>query len=222
MLTGSKVSIEIREEAGQACIAAVIAGSGASLQDLLDAWQPLCSRDDLEKKYAPGGRGDCEGCANNCCNAAFIIPDLLAFKASARLLGAQEKDYIARYFDRSRLEQGLLRWSSEPCVFLENLRCGIYPCRALLCRFYLCSPMTGFTEELVYRISWAGAAATLVYARERGLLDPGSKAPRGSFDHLVQGLLEDYSRRAEIRCFFSARSYRDIPLAPFLKPPERI
>lgn len=217
MSTGAKVEIYIVTEGGRDCISVRVTDPAANLQDLLEAWQPLCSREDISKAYAPGGKGDCEGCVNNCCNAAFIIPDLIAFKTGARFLGLDEGKYLARCFDSGKMEAGLLRWRSDPCMFLQNLCCGIYPCRALLCRFYLCSPMTGDTEELVYRISWTGAAATLVYAREKGLVPKSAANKRlDSFDNLIRNLLIDYEKRDEIRSFLQAGSYADIPLAPFL------
>ncbi len=217
MSIGSKVIVEYRKNGQEDLIHIEIADHSASVQDLLDAWQPLCSRSDIPKKYAPGGGGDCEGCIHNCCNAAFIVPDLISFKSSAALLEMDEKEYVSHYFDPAKLQAGILRWRSEPCIFLHDLRCSIYPCRSLLCRLYLCSPLDGDSEELIYKISWTGAAATLLYARHQGLMESLPMiSTLDSFDRLLAGLLLEYQERSEIELFFQAAGYADIPLAPFI------
>ena len=58
----------------------------ATLADLLEVWEPLSDDPGVGKKYASGS-DSCQGCINNCCNSAFVIPDLIAFKAISRETG---------------------------------------------------------------------------------------------------------------------------------------
>jgi len=188
----------------------------ASLQDLLDVWQPLCDDQTLFKQYAEGNYALCKGCQLNCCSTAYVIPDLISFKKMAAFLGVNRADFIARYFHREKLNSGLLRLQPNPCVFLQNNICTIYAVRSLICRFYICSHLLGDTEELIYKIAWTGAAATQVYAEQRGLIPAIGTGELSSFDRLFVRLLEEYRDNDAVQVFMEAEDYRDIPLHLFL------
>lgn len=188
--------------------------NSATLQDLLDAWQPLCDDRSIYKTYAPGNYNLCRGCQINCCNTAYVIPDLIAFKHMADLTGLSYADFIAQYFDVEKLQAGLLRMQSNPCIFLHDNVCTIYPARSLICRFYLCTTLISDTEELIYKIAWSGSAATQIFAEEHGFL-----APRGqgatSFDRLLINLMAEYQGQQGVEIFLEAQNYAEIPLNLF-------
>ncbi len=188
----------------------------ATLQDLLDAWQPLCDNERLYKLYAQNQHRECRGCTVNCCNTAYVIPDLIAFKKMARFTGLDYPEFIARYFQRDKLEVGLLRMQPDPCIFLQDKICTIYPLRSLICRFYLCCQISGDTEQLVYSLSWTGATATQLFVEELGLLAGSSEQGLSSFDMMFRKLIEDYRYNPNIKFFMQAGEYSDIPLAPFI------
>lgn len=188
----------------------------ATLQDLLDAWQPLCDDEKLYKLYAEGQHRACRACTVNCCNTAYVIPDLIAFKKMAASTGLEYPEFIARYFQQEKLKAGLLRMQPNPCIFLQDNICTIYPVRSLICRFYLCCKLTGETEQLIYSLSWTGAAATQLFAEELGLLQTSPEQGLTSFDLMFKKLIEDYRHDPRVQLFLQAREYSDIPLAPFI------
>jgi Fe-S-cluster containining protein len=187
----------------------------AAVQDLLDAWQPLCDDQSIYKSYAEGNYASCKGCQLNCCSTAYVIPDLISFKKMAASLDLNYADFITRYFQAEKLEAGLLRLLPNPCVFLQDNICTIYPVRSLICRLYLCTRLLGATEELIYKIAWTGAAATQIFAAQNHLLPPVSGAT-SSFDRLFNNLLEEYRHHPGVKSFLEAQDYRDIPLQLFL------
>jgi len=188
----------------------------ASIQDLLDVWQPLCDDQTLFKQYAEGNYALCKGCQLNCCSTAYVIPDLVSFHKMAACMGVGEADFVAAYFHREKLNSGLLRLQPNPCIFLQNNICTIYAVRSLICRFYICSHLLGETEEMIYKIAWTGAAATQVYAEQRGLIPAFGTGGVSSFDQLFIRLLEEYRDSAAVQSFLQAEDYRDIPLQLFL------
>lgn len=188
----------------------------ATVQDLLAAWQPLCDDQAIFKQYARGHHALCKGCQRNCCATAYVIPDLVSFRHMAEMMGMAYDDFVARYFQAEKLAVGLLRMVPEPCIFLQDNICSIYPVRSLICRFYLCTPLLGQTEQLIYKIAWSGAAATQIFARQQGLVpEPGPGA--SSFDRLFFGLLDEYRNSSGVASFLAARDYRDISLHHFLE-----
>jgi len=188
----------------------------ATVQDLLDVWQPLCDDQSLFKQYATGNYALCKGCQLNCCSTAYVIPDFISFQKMAAFLGLDNTDFIAGYFHREKLNAGILRLQPNPCLFLQNNICTIYPIRSLICRFYLCSHLLGDTEELIYKIAWAGAAATQIYAENKGLITGLGTGGLSSFDRLFLGLLEEYRGSEAVQSFLQASDYKDIPLQLFL------
>ena len=190
--------------------------NNATLQDLLDAWQPLCDDERLYKLYAEGQHGVCRACTVNCCNTAYVIPDLIAFKKMAACLQLDHRRFIADYFDREKVAAGLLRMRPDPCIFLKDNICTVYPFRSLICRFYLCSNMQGDCEQLIYSVAWAGSAALQIFAEQNQLIDPAPQAGLSSFDQMFKRLVEEYRYTPQVKHFLHAGDYSDIPLAPFL------
>ncbi len=188
----------------------------ASLQDLLDAWQPLCDDTEIIKKYAPAGHAVCKGCQINCCLAVDVTPDLISCQKMARDLGLDIASFIREYFEPEPLAKGLLKLKSNPCIFLKDYVCSIYASRSLLCRFYLCSEMTGDTQNLIYHLSLMGAAATYRFARLNNLVPAPGNEGQGSYDAMYLKLIEDALHLPELDFFMKAEEYSQIPLLPFM------
>jgi len=188
----------------------------ANLADLLECWQPLCDDESIFKTYGQDHHAACKGCPNNCCNTAYVIPDLISFKKMAANLHITESEFVQGWFQPDKLALGLLKIKSEPCIFLQEGICSIYPLRSLICRFYICTDLTPDTEQLIYSIAWSGAAATQIYARQQGYLP--APAPQGytSFDRFFVELVETYQELPGVKAFFWADNYQDIPLHYFL------
>lgn len=210
-----KIEVYTSLENGKTLLGVKVNDPAASLQDLLDTWQPLCDDTIIHKAYAPGFHDVCKGCQVNCCDTAYVIPDLIAFKKIARYLGLDYKDFIKHYFQQEKLAAGLLRLVPNPCIFLQNKICSIYDIRTLICRFYICTPLAGETEELVYKISWAGGAATQLYAEQQGLIQKDPQAGLSSFDLLFCNLINEYRDTPMVEAFLKADDYKDIPLHLF-------
>ncbi|MCX5779612.1 MAG: YkgJ family cysteine cluster protein [Firmicutes bacterium] len=187
----------------------------ATVQDLLDAWQPLCDDPTIYKSYAEGNYAACRGCQLNCCPTAYVIPDLVSFKRMAASLELDHAEFIDRYCQKEKLEVGLLRLQPNPCTFLSDNICTVYPVRSLICRLYLCTRLLGETEELIYKIAWTGAAATQIFAERNSLL-PSKAGAASSFDRLFINLVEEYRQHLGVKSFLQARDYSDIPLYHFL------
>lgn len=212
----NKVTICQNINDGEKRLGVRIEDETASLQDLLEAWQPLCDDSLIHKEYAAAFHDVCKACQVNCCNTAYVIPDLIAFKKIAAHLGLGYDDFISRCFQQEKYDAGLLRLRPDPCIFLSQRICSIYELRSLICRFYICTPLQGETEELIYKISWAGGAATQVFVENQGLLKAAEGASRSSFDLLFLNLLEEYRHTPMVAAFLEAESYADIPLKIFL------
>lgn len=211
-----KVHLYTGEEQGKTGIGVRITDPAATLADLLDAWQPLCDDERVYKLYAPGNYASCAGCEINCCTTAYVIPDLIAFKSMSAYLGLSYQEFIDRYFQTEKVQLGLLRMKPNPCVFLENRLCTIYPLRSLICRFYLCSSLLGATEQFIYSLTWSGIAATQLFAEQAGLI---RRAHSGftSMDLLFANLVDDYRDHPQVQLFMQAEEYSDIPLLPFME-----
>ncbi len=212
----NKIEVYQSENNGKLVLGLKIKDDKANLQDLLDIWQPLCDDNLIHKEYAPGFHDVCKGCQVNCCNTAYVIPDIIAFKKISRELNLDQQDFIKAYFEPEKLAAGLIRLQPNPCIFLDQNICSIYPIRSLICRFYICTPLAGETEELIYKLSWAGAAATQIFAENQGLLNRDQGVGRSSFDLLFCNLLEEYRGTQMVEAFLQAHDYRDVPLGLFL------
>lgn len=191
-------------------------GRDSNLQDLLDAWQPLCDQTPFAKRYATNRDQSCRACTHNCCDTAYVIPDLIAFKKMAHHIGGSLETLVETCFEPEKRAAGLLRMLPNPCVFLQERLCSIYPIRSLICRFYLCTALQEDTEQLIYHISSIGMAATHMFARQHGLVSEKNGAV-SSMDRLFLDLFDSYAQDPLLQYFFKANDYSDIPLEPFLK-----
>ncbi len=212
----SKIRVTVEEEKGEVCLKVSINDSLASIADLLEAWQPFCMDANIYKAYAPGNHNDCKGCLINCCETAFLIPDLIAFKKICTFTKQDERTFIHDCFDCNKTHLGLLRLKSNPCIFLKNKVCSIYDVRSLMCRFYLCTNLASDTEQLLYTIAGVGCAATQVYALNNSLLPPSNDSGSTSFDRLFINLFRNYENDPRINLFLESDEYHQIPLAPFI------
>lgn len=194
-----------------------VVDAGATLQDLLDCWQPLCDDAGLYKTYAEGHFAPCRACVQNCCLAADISPDLIALRRLARGLDISIPAFLSRYCQPELLERGLIKIKSNPCVFLQDNICGVYPRRTLLCRFYICAEMAGPTQELIYRVSLLGAAASHLFAREQGMIPAPAPEGLGGFDRAFLQLMEENMHHPALAYFTAAENYEQIPLAVMLQ-----
>ncbi|HZK43721.1 MAG TPA: YkgJ family cysteine cluster protein [Syntrophomonadaceae bacterium] len=211
-----KIELYQASEGGKLGIGIKVLDRSANLADLLNAWQPLCDDVELIRPYGNGEYTSCKGCQINCCNTAYVIPDLIAFKKMSNHLDLSYEDFIAGYFQEEKVKNGLLRMEPEPCIFLRDNICTIYSIRSLICRFYLCSPLLPATEQLIYSITWTGTAAMQLFAEELGLISHMSKHVLSSFDQLFVSLFEEYRFNPNVLLFSEAEDYKDVPLEPFL------
>lgn len=196
-----------------------VRSSDATVADLLEVWQSLAEDTRVRKKYAGPGLV-CRGCQSNCCSNPFVIPDLIAIKQMADHLSMSYSVLIDTYCCPHHRQKGLLKLKSEPCIFLQDNLCTIYPYRSLTCRFYLCSSLLGETEQIIYSIAWTGIAAAWIFARQEGIISGpahGTHRPgRGSFEQICLDLIAKYSRSPNVDLFLNACQYSHIPLKPFL------
>lgn len=211
----SRISIEQIDEAGCSVLHLEVLDQAASLQDVMDAWQPLCDDEGIFKKYASGHYAACRGCTLNCCNAADITPDLISFKKMASLLKMDYRSMLKQFYDPVSLQAGLIKMKSNPCVFLEEKCCSIYPVRSLLCRFYLCTELSGSTQELLYRISLLGSVATQQFALQESLVSADAE-PHAGFDLMVWKYMQNYQSHPAVRAFQEASNYCELPISLFL------
>lgn len=211
-----KVEVYYRDWEPEPGVCLRIRDESATLEDLLQAWQPLCDDSSLFKSFADGNHAPCKGCTVNCCQTAYVIPDLIAFRRMAAGLQLSHQEFLAHYFQAEKLVVGLPRMKPNPCIFLRDNICSIYPWRSLICRFYICTPLNGATEQLVYSLTWTGITATIVQLEEAGLLQPQPGAGLSSMDMLFNDLIAQYRQKPGVGLFIKAKSYQDIPLLPFL------
>lgn len=189
----------------------------ASIQDILDLWQPLCDDVNIFKSYAPGNHSACRGCQNNCCLTAYVIPDLISFKKMAGHLHLSYREFLsADYFDAEKLAAGIIRMKPNPCVFLQDNICTVYPRRSLICRLYICCQLMGDCEQLLYSICWVGSAATQLFAEREELIGDMGGGALSSFDLMFKGLLDEYRFDPRLELFLQADDYSDIPLSAFI------
>lgn len=210
----SKVCVYKRKENNKLGLGVSVADETATVQDLLAVWEPLAGDPRLPKKYAQD-TNLCRGCLNNCCHSAFVIPDLVAFKALSKRCGMTPEKMLAAYFDPDSLRMGIPRLGPGLCPFLKDRICTVYPERSLLCRFYLCTHILGETEELLYSVVTAGVAATLIWLEELKLLPKG----RGltGFDQVLTNLLASYRQHPGTAAFLAATDYSQVKLKLFIK-----
>lgn len=211
----SRVEVYLDQEQSEPAVSVRLLNKGATLEELLAAWQPLCDDPGIYKQFAEGNHSSCQACRVNCCLTAYVIPDLVAFKRMVALSSSSYEEFVATCCDPEKVKLGLLRIKPNPCLFLQEKLCSIYPSRALICRFYLCARLQGKTEDFIYRITWTGIAATQIFAEKNGLLPPPPGGGFTSLDRLFLDMIARHRQGPWVDYFLTAQDYRDIPLAPF-------
>jgi len=211
-----KIAVEIGWENNKQVLAVKINDPDTNLADLLDAWQPFCDNKTINKLYAAERHKECRGCEINCCNTAYLIPDIIAFKKICQNFDLDYHEGTRRFFAEDKIDLGVMRLKGNPCCFLKDGLCQIYTNRSLLCRFYLCTDIAADTEQLLYSLAWTGSAATQIFASEQKLLPGEPRKGSGSFDRLFLDLQQQYQRDTRVQLFMEARDYNEIPLKPFL------
>ncbi len=212
----SKVEVYYRDSEPEPGVSLRIIDHSATVGDLLEAWQPLCDDETLFKSFAKGNHSMCRGCAINCCNTAYVIPDIISFKKMANDLQLSYDEFLRGYFHKEKLALGLPRMKPDPCIFLQNNICTIYPLRSLICRFYVCTQLSGPVEQFIYSLTWTGITATILFAEQKGLLKTQAGLGMSSLDILFKGLIEEYRDNPNVQHFINAEEYSDIPLLPFI------
>lgn len=149
------IPIDIEGETG---LDVVIHDPSATVADLLMAMQAPADDPSVFKPYHRQRYGRCEGCVTNCCKSNDIVIDLVAAEAIASRLSVGLRQFASGYL---RLNDDLLfpEFRQRPCPFLVANRCSVYQERALICRLYLCTPMTDRLEKLRCAVLLAGEGA---------------------------------------------------------------
>ncbi len=211
-----RVSVYKEWENGRLGLGVKVVEEGATLADLLEAWEPLADDSSVYKQFAPDNRSVCKGCKVNCCRQAYVIPDLISLKRMSSYLRLSPLEFAVRYLDQEKLRLNLPRLRYSPCPFLVDDCCSVYPARTLICRFYLCTHILGETEEFIYSVTLAGMAATQLYLDGVGVMDLGAEV-RGisGYEASLQRLLDSSRKTGAARAFLEASDYADIPLTVF-------
>ena len=115
-----KVEVYKETENGTLGLGVRVVDDEATVADLLEVWEPLSDDPGVRKQYASGS-DSCKGCVNNCCNSAFVIPDLIVY-GHCREMDLSPEESLRRWFDPESREAGILRWRYGPCVFLTDRR----------------------------------------------------------------------------------------------------
>lgn len=130
----------------------------ATVHALLMALQAPADDPRVLKPYHKERYAKCEGCTYNCCKSNDITVDLIAAEALSARLGLDLKHFSDSYLKLiSDIPYPELK--RRPCPFLRENRCTVYHERALICRLYLCTPMTDRLEKLRCAVLLAGEAA---------------------------------------------------------------
>jgi len=191
----------------------LIDGGSHTVADLLQLWQPLCDDERIYKQFAANQHAACVSCINNCCNTAYVTPDIIAVRKMALQAGLSLPDFAQRWLDADKLALGI-PVLPQPCPWLSATgRCEIYEARSLLCRFYLCTPLAGELEQLIYSLTLVGMVAT---ARELGLSTPDAGMSMTSFDRLNLETMFSWKDHPGVEAFLHANSYQEVPLKIFL------
>lgn len=218
----SKIEVYITNLNGQAAINLGIKAKDATVGDLLESWQPLCDDTALFKNCALNNYAACKGCQFNCCHNAYVMPDIISFKNMARHLNLSYGEFIKNHFQEDKIKIGLLKMKTDPCIFLQENICAIYPFRTLICRFYLCSFMTGPVEQLIYSLTWYGITATLLFAERNNWFPILGNPGCSSLDLMFIRMLEENRCNDKVQLFMNAADYHELPLLPFLDDYTRV
>lgn len=197
--------------------------STASVADLLACLQQATDDERVIKPFHRQRYARCAGCANNCCKHNYITPDLVAANALSAKLGLGLAAFAAKYLSLAA-DLPYPEFKRRPCPFLAENRCTVYEQRALICRLYLCTPMTDPLEQLRAAVSFAGETALKRRLVELGLgpaewaLSAERKALRRRRDRgeispaAYAAASEQWELHSQHNPFLQGRSYAEVAL----------
>lgn len=159
------VPYEIEGEVG---LDVVVSNQDASVADLIAALQLPADDPAILKPYHKKRYSVCRGCVNNCCKYNSIVVDLVAAERLAGHLGLNLSRFAQAYLS-CEPDLPFPEFKRRPCPFLAQNCCTVYVARALICRLYLCTPMTERLEKLRCAVLFAGEAALRQRLVELGL-----------------------------------------------------
>jgi hypothetical protein len=135
-----------------------ITSPSATVADLLKAMQYPADDKEVFKPLHKARYGVCAGCTYNCCKSNDIPVDLLSAQGMAQAAGLPFERFLRSHmrFDDSVLFPEFRR---RPCPFLTGNLCAVYEHRALICRLYLCTPMSDRLEQLRLAVLLMGNGA---------------------------------------------------------------
>ncbi len=143
---------------GRVGIHVKLAERSATVADLLAAMQDPAGDAQVYKPLHKSRYGICAGCTYNCCKSNDIVLDLVAAESIAGALSMPLTRFLRSYlrFDGSVMFPEL---RTRPCPFLMGNFCSVYAERALICRLYLCTPMSDELEQLRLAVLLMGNGA---------------------------------------------------------------
>lgn len=153
---------------GEMGLDVVVSNQQASVADLMAAMQPPADDPTIVKPYHKRRYSICRGCINNCCQYNSIVVDLVAAERLADRLGMSLGRFAKAYLSGDP-DLPFPEFKQQPCPFLVQNCCTVYSARALICRLYLCTPMSERLEKLRCSILFAGEAALRQRLVELGL-----------------------------------------------------
>lgn len=205
----------------------------ATLADLNAAFAPYADAGEVYKGHLRGA-GPCLGCQGGCCTTSIIAPDLLSFRATMDFQGLTAAELAERTLDPEWLARGVVHYRSQPCIFLRDNRCSIYPVRSVICRTFICCDYTPDLEDLVHNSIGAGLAALREFlagagvpvpAPDAGVISLAATPYQAEFLRfytrwaLGAGRLEEegelYPGPGMGNPFCTATGYEQVPLRPF-------
>lgn len=160
------IPCEIEGEVG---LDVVIANQDATVADLIQALQQPADDSTIIKPYHKQRYGVCRGCVNNCCKYNSIVVDLVAAERLSAHLGLSLRDFAHSYLS-CHSDLPFPEFKRRPCPFLVDDCCTVYVNRALICRLYLCTPMTERLEKLRAAVLLMGEAALRQRLLEEGVV----------------------------------------------------
>lgn len=149
------VPYEIEGETG---LEVVVRNQQASVADLIAAMQLPADDPTIVKPYHKRRYSVCRGCINNCCKYNSIVVDLVAAEQLAARLDMSLSRFAKTYLSVDP-DLPFPEFKRQPCPFLVQNCCTVYSARALICRLYLCTPMSDRLEKLRCAVLFAGEAA---------------------------------------------------------------
>lgn len=170
LLVGERMGIRLvpYEIEGETGLDVIVDDQNASVADLIAALQLPADDPSILKPYHKRRYSVCHGCVNNCCKYNSIVVDLVAAERLAEHFGLNFSRFAQVYLS-CEPDLPFPEFKQRPCPFLVQNCCTVYAARALICRLYLCTPMTERLEKLRCGVLFAGEAALRQRLVELGL-----------------------------------------------------